>query len=523
MLIDEIIAGNARRTPHAVGWTFDHRPWTWDEIDRRISAQADGLRALGLEPGDRVALFSENSHVLAELYFALPRAGLVAVPVNPRSVKNEIDFLLTDVGARAFIVAPEFVPRLGDLKSLPLTVDFLIGTGREAKLHYDLEELMTAQRSGCAVSEHCSFPMRAIKYTSGTTGSPKGCISSQNQFLFNLQHYLINMPMDSEDRCLLALPMAAGVGIYLLSSYAYAGAQTFICERFKAAEFLDAIEHHRITRFYAVPTMLNALVAEQKRAPRDLRSLRFVGYGGQAAARVTILQAMETLGCDLYQTFGASEAGGFITYLGPADHRAIRDGRPTAADTLGRAIMPCGREVQGFHVRIVDADFADVGPNEVGEIVIHSDSTMTGYWNRPEQTAEVLAGDWLRTGDMGRKDDDGMIYVVDRKRDMIITGGLNVYSLEVENVLYQHDDVLEAAVVGVADDCWGERVEAFVVLKRGSEDAVHDLQKLCDRMLASYKRPKGYTVLAELPKTSSGKIRKIELRNWNGPVVIPSS
>lgn len=510
MWTDELISGNARRRPQAIGWTYGNRSWSWSEIDKRIDAQVNALTALGLEQGDRVAVFTENSHHLAELYFSIARAGLVAVPINPKSVRHEIEFILEDVGARVLVTSQAFVPRLGALGSLADKVEHLVGFTAEAGLPLCLEHLMV-QTQDTPPHQSC-HSIRAIKYTSGTTGTPKGCVSSHDQFLFNLRHYLIQVPFTADDRCLLVLPMAAGVGIYLLSTYVYVGLETLILDRFRAAEVLDAIEGHRITRFYAVPTMLRAMVDEQRRQPRDLSSLRYVGYGGQAVAASTIFEAMQAFGCGFYQTFGASEAGGFVTYLFPHDHESIRELGASQADDLGRVIMPCGRETQGFHVRIVDDNRQEVAVGEVGEIAVRSDSNMEGYWNRPAQTAEVLSDGWLYTGDVGRRDPDGMLYIVDRKRDMIVSGGLNVYSIEVENVLSLHPAVREVAIVGVADDYWGERVEAFVAATEDQATLEPALRVLCEERLASFKRPKGYTFVPEIPKTSSGKIRKVELR-----------
>ena len=510
MLVDEITAGNARRKPDAVGWRLPEGAYTWREIDQRVNQIAHALLDLGLTPGDRVAFMSENNALVAALYFAVPRAGLILVPINPLSVRREVEYILGDVGARAIIISGAFVERLSPVSSLDAPI--ILGMEAGCGLPETLEALAAkAAPTPPDVKTH-DHAIRAIKYTSGTTGVPKGCISTQHQFLINIINYLAQIPYAPQDKCLLCLPMTAGVGIAMLTAYSYMGLETIILPRFTAAGVLDAIEKHGVTRMFAVPTLLAAMVQEQMRQPRDLSSLRLIGYGGQAAATSLILHVMDSLGCGLYQVFGASEAGGFITYLRPEDHLKLRDGGPTQEDALGRTIVPCGREVQAFHIRITGPDRKDVPEGEVGELTVKCDSNMSGYWNRPEQTAETLVDGWLYTGDLACRDGEGLIYIVDRKRDMIVSGGLNVYSSEVESALQEHPDVAEAAVIGVADPYWGERVEAHIVPRGGAQVSAEDLFAFAAERLASYKRPKGYHFHESLPKTSSGKLRKVELR-----------
>jgi acyl-CoA synthetase (AMP-forming)/AMP-acid ligase II len=512
MLVDEIIAGNARRRPGAIGWRFGERALSWREIDERVNRIANALLALGLASGDRVALLSENSHQLAELYFAIPRAGLIVVPINPLSVRREIEFILGDVGARALLVSGRFVDRLQPVGELAASVEHVLGIEAAAALAETIEHRLAAAPATPPPVRTTQDSVRAIKYTSGTTGTPKGCISTQHQFLINIINYLVQMPFTQEDRCLLCLPMTAGVGIAMLTAYSYLGLETEILPRFNAGQVLDTIAQRRISRFFAVPTLLAALADEQAARPRDLSSLRLIGYGGQAAATSLVLRVMDVLGCGLYQVFGASEAGGFISYLMPEDHERLRDGHHSRIDSMGRRIVPCGREVQAFHLRIVDASRNELPNGEVGELAVFGDSNMSGYWNRPEQSAEVLAGGWLYTGDLALRDDDGLIYIVDRKRDMIVSGGLNVYSAEVEAVLTEHAAIAEIAVIGVPDPYWGERVQAYVVLREGWSVTEEMLLAFAAERLAAYKRPKRFVFVASLPKTSSGKLRKVELR-----------
>ena len=512
MLIHELIEGNARRAPEALAWQYGERRRTWAQLEERTARIAANLASRGFRCGDRIALFSENTDRLAELFFAFARCGVIAVPINPRSVLREVQFILSDVGARGLIVSARLAPRLASEPGAPirLDLDLLAGAGEGHGCPVDVSELYAPAPAIAPVDD--PDLIRSIKYTSGTTGTPKGCISTQRQFLSSLQNYLARMPFQDDDRCLLCLPLTAGVGVYLLSAYAYRGLPTILHERFDAELFLDEIERSRITRFYAVPTILSALVAAQTVKPREISSLRYAGYGGSPAAFALIKRGMETLGCGFYQTFGSSESGGFVTCLTPEDHRRLVRENAAVPDSAGVGIMPCGREMQGVGLRLVDEAGQDVAAGRVGEIQVRSDSTMSGYWNHPEHTTEALRDGWLRSGDLGVRDRYGFLSVVDRKKDMIISGGFNVYSSEVESIIERHPSVAKVAVVGKPDPHWGETVMAFVVRHAGAKCSTGDLARLCETDLASFKRPRTFKFVRTLPETSTGKIRKAELR-----------
>ena len=512
MLIYDLIEGNARRVPNGLAWQFGDRQHTWAEIEERTARIAANLAARGFRAGDRFALFSENSDYLAEFFFALARCGVIAVPINPRSVLREIEFILSDVGARGLFASAKLAPRLAPEPGAPvrINVELLVGAGEGHRCPVDVSELYAPAPPSRPVED--PDLIRAIKYTSGTTGSPKGCMSSQRQTLFSLQSYLIQMPFQDDERCLLSLPMTAGVGIYLLMAYAYKGLPTILHEKFDADMFLDEIERSRITRFYVVPTIISALVNAQTNKPRDTSSLRYAGYGGSPAAFALIKRGMEALGCGFYQTFGSSETGGFVSCLKPEDHRLLVRENAGVSDSAGVIIMPCGQEMQGFRIRLVDDAGGDVPVGAIGEIWVRSDSTMSGYWMRPEQTAEALCDGWLKSGDLGVRDKYGFVSVVDRKKDMIISGGFNIYSSEVESVIERHPGVAKVGVVGKPDPHWGETVVAFVVRHAGAQCSAEELAQLCETGLASFKRPEKFLFVDALPETSTGKIRKAELR-----------
>lgn len=513
MVVGDLIEGNARRCPEKEAWTFADRSWTWSRANERANRLANGLLGLGLRHQDRVAFLSYNSHRLAETYFGLAKAGLIAVPINAKSVSREIAYILQDVGAAALLISREFVPRLTPIEPVLKDLRCVIGLDEGHGLAVDYEDLLSASPPAPPPSRVAEDDVRAIKYTSGTTGFPKGCISTHKQFLSNIANYLQHLPFTPEDRCLLALPMPAGVGAYMLVAYAYRACHTFILERFHPDQVLDAIEREHITRIYVVPTMIAALVSEMNSRERNLSSLRLLGYGGSPAPVALIRSAMEVLGCPLYQSFGASETGGFICFFTPGDHERKIRSASGPSELWEKQVTPCGRESQGFHIRIVDAEGNALPTGEVGEMTVRGDSIMSGYWKRPEETREVLREGWLFSGDLGKIDEEGYLHIIDRKRDMIISGGLNIYSAEIESVIQEHPTVSEVAVVGISDPYWGETVRAFIVPRPGKVCRAEELGKFCAENLASYKRPQSFVFLEELPKTSSGKVLKYELRS----------
>ncbi len=509
--LHHLIAAHAQTHPDRPAWEFAGEWRSWSQAHERVQRIAGGLRRLGLQAGDRVAVFGENSADLAELFIALGAAGLVAVPVNPRLVRSEIAYMCAEVQARCLVVTAALAPRLEarDAESA-LDVPLRIGLGDGHGMPIDWSELLKASDGVTDATDLDAI--RAIKYTSGTTGTPKGCISTHRQFLGSLEVYLRTVPFRPDDRGLLALPLTAGVGMYLLAAYVMAGIPTVIHARFDAGQFLEAIARHRATRFYGMPTMIGALAHAQAAQQHDISSLRLVGYGGSPAAMDALRHAAAHLHCGFYQTFGASEAGGFITYLLPERHAEILARKRGTASAFGKDVVPCGTAAETVELRVVDAHGNDVPDGDAGEMWVRTGSLMSGYWNRPVDTAEALQDGWLKSGDMVVRDTDGLVSVVDRKRDMIISGGYNVYSSEVEATLQRHPGVAEAAVVGVPDAYWGESVVAFVTCAPGHAFDEQGVSMLAQRHLAGYKRPRAIFLAPTLPKTSTGKIRKTELR-----------
>lgn len=509
MQIGEILAGNARRCPQRLAWKFDGRSWTWSQANERVNRLANALCAKGLKAQDRVAFLADNSHRLAELYFALAKANLIAVPINSRSVAREIDYVLRAVDARAFFVSRNLEIRLNGMSTDLSNFACVAGIGEGHGRAFDYEEMLAGAGADEPPADFPRTSIRAIKFTSGTTGAPKGVISTHHQYLLSTFNYLLQSPLAEDDRCLLALPMTSGVGVQMLTAYCYRSCPTLILPRFDAGTVLDAIERGRVTRLYVVPTMLAALADAQGARRRDLSSMRLIEYAGGPAPISLVRRASDALRVPLSQTYGSSESGGQLAILPVADHERLlaASGSRRASESL-----PFGRESPGYHIRILDDEGREVPDGEIGEMVVKSDALMSGYWNQPALTAEVLRDGWLYTGDLVRRDAEGFLTIVDRKRDTIASGGFNVYSAEVEAVLSEHPAVSEVAVIGEPDDYWGEVIVACVVPNERSACDEVGLRQFCEQNLAGYKRPKRFRFMSALPKTSTGKVRKVELR-----------
>ncbi len=515
MLLGDIVSGNARRVPHRTAWIFHDQTWTWDATNRRINRAASALKGLGLEFQDRVVIVANNSVRLLELVFGLGKMGIVAVPMAPRSVWREIEFVLNDVEAKALFVDPD----LGRaLEGAPADIGAhlkLVGIGPGHKLPLDFDALLEGGTEAEPEFRFSEDAMRTIRFTSGTTGTPKGCIGTHRTMLASIYSDLsFCPPVQADDRGIMPLSVATGLGLNTLAVFAIKGIETVMVDRFDAGTVLDLIERHKVTRLSGVPTMITLLTEEMKVRPRDITSLRVIGYSSAPIAVSAVRDALRYLGCDFFQGYGSTETGGRVTYLSPEDHRRCAAAGPESGmeDVLGRNVISAGREMPGAEIRLVDDNLVPVPEGEVGELMVRSDLTFPGYWRKPEQTAQVLRGGWLLTGDLARRTAGGDYYIVDRKRDMIVSGGYNVYSVEVETVLLTHPEVAEAAVFGVRDATWGETVWAAVTPRPGCSPDPAALDAHCKSNLSTYKCPRHFVFIETMPRTSTGKIRKVELR-----------
>jgi long-chain acyl-CoA synthetase len=489
----------ARLLPERPAVSDERHTWKYRELAERVARLAGGLRARGLVPGDRVLLSLENCGEFVELLFGCWAAGLCAVPANARLHPREVEYIAGNSGARLLVATPALAEALAPLAGSVDTLEAVVST-RTA----EYEKLLAAEpvrpRSGSATDRAWLF------YTSGTTGRPKGAVLTHRNLLFASQCYYADIDrLDERDTHLLAAPVSHGAGLYALP-FLLKGGHQVVLPHFTVGDILGAIARHPNVSFFAAPTMLTRLAHAPEVAAADLVNLKTIYYGGGPMYVADLEKALGLFGPRLYQLYGQGESPMTITGL---DQRMHADtGHPRWRERLGSTGVPR----TGVLVKVVDDNDDELPPGEIGEVLTQSDCVMEGYWQNPEANAETLRGGWLHTGDLGSMDADGFLTLRDRSKDMIISGGSNIYPREIEEVLLRHPDLVEASVVGRPHPDWGEEVIAFIVKKPESDVAEAALDKLCLDHIARFKRPRQYRFLHALPKNNYGKVLKTELR-----------
>jgi acyl-CoA synthetase (AMP-forming)/AMP-acid ligase II len=438
----------ARRLPQQPAVSDDHRSWTYAELIKRIARVAGGLRAYGLAPGDRVLLSLENCGEFFELLFGCWAAGLCAVPANARLHPREVEYIAENSGARLLVATPALAEALAPLESSVASLERVIATRSGV---YDA--LFAAGEPLCP--EPGAPTDRAwLFYTSGTTGRPKGAVLTHRNLLFMSQCYYADIDLlDERDTHLLPAPVSHGAGLYALP-FLLKGAHQIVLPHFDVPAIIDVVQRHRQVSLFAAPTMLTRLVQAPEVAAADFANLRTIYYGGGPMYVADLERALEIFGPRLYQLYGQGEAPMTITGLPQRLH--ADSGDPRRRELLAS----CGYPRSGVVVRVVDDDDRKMPPGEIGEVITRSDCVMDGYWQNPEANAETLRGGWLHTGDLGSMDEDGLLTLRDRSKDMIISGGSNIYPREIEEVLLRHPDLVEVSVVGRPHPDWGEEVVA---------------------------------------------------------------
>jgi long-chain acyl-CoA synthetase len=468
---------------------------TYAELGTRCRRLAGGLRALGLGRGDRVGVIGLNSDRYLELYLGVPAAGFVLVPVNSRLAPAEMRAILSDAGVSVLFADADYPGAAGVKQVLTMPADY--------------EDLMAAADEAGESSQPrpAENDLAALFYTSGTTGAAKGAMHTHRTLVASALHFMATWPFDRQTRWLVASPMFHTGGIIGTLATVWAGGTHVIMPRFEPDLAVDLIEREEITHTLLVPTMLAAAANAQLARPRDVSSLRYLSHGASPISAETLRKARRAFpGAELLHVYGTTEATPITTLL-PHEERILDTPR----------IRSCGQPATGVEVRIVDSALADVKPGAVGDILVRSASVMAGYWRKSEATAEVMQGDWYLTGDLGYQDDEGYLFLVDRAKDMIVSGGENIYSTEVEDALGSHPAVEEVAVFGVPDPRWGESV--YAVVYAGQPVTAEELVAHCRQQIAGFKVPRHVELRTEpLPKSAAGKILKRELRDphWAG-------
>ena len=486
---------------------------TWGELAGRVPRVGHALETVaGLAKGDRVAVLSRNRIEYMEIYLACALRGLVLQALNWRLSEPELTEILRASPPSAVIYDPEFAAPIGALKR-SVSCDHWYGWDEHGGAS-PFEDLLAAAPEvppgGVADRADGDDPFVAV-YTGGSTGVSKGALHTHNTALGAMANNTVGEGVVAGDKFLLMGQMFHSP-VILAINYLSHGCPV-VMVNFKAEVALQAMEEERITASMGIPIMFQSMLAAMRERSYDLSALSHVQYGGSPIAESVTLEMIEALGCRLLQCYGRTEELA-ITFLSPEDHfRAARG--------IDRhRLASCGRPAWLTRVRLLDADdnLLPIGSDQPGEVIAKSPATTIGYLGRPDLTAEATYGDgWLRTGDLGRMDRDGYLYIVDRAKDMIISGGENIYPAQVELAIHRHPAVLEAAVVGVPDDHWGESVLAYVVLKPDHHVDAADISATVANHLGSYQKPKLVEFLSELPRTSAGKIAKSELRERARP------
>jgi acyl-CoA synthetase (AMP-forming)/AMP-acid ligase II len=492
---------------------FGNRRISFGEMDKRVNRLARGFMALGLTPGHKVGLLLNNSLEAVECLLAVPRAGLTFVALNARHTAAEHAYVLQDAGVDAVVVGSEFLALLHPVLAALPALRFVIVVGTAQCGHLPYERIVEGQPDTDPGVEVDEDAIERIHYTSGTTGRPKGAVSTFRIAHNRMMNVLVNLdhPILPTDVNLNVGPLTHAAG-FMMSIYYVRGASNIILSGFDPEETLRTIQRERVTSVLLIPTMLYRILTLPGLSSYDLGSVKRVWYGTAPMAPDRLQQGIALFGPVFRQNYGLTEAPQPITYLAPEEHGL--DGTPEALRRLSSA----GRPALGVELAVVREDGAPVTPGEIGEIVIRTDKLFKEYWKMPEATAEAFRGGWFHTGDMGTLDEEGYLYIMDRKNDMIISGGFNIYPREVEDVLMSHPAVAEAAVIGVPDDIWGEAVKAFVVLKKGAAASDSELIGFCKSRLASYKKPRSVVFVGDLPKNPYGKLLRRELKDrcWKG-------
>lgn len=488
---------------------------TWGEFARRTYKLAGALHKLGIGDDDKVAILMLNSHRYLELFYGTFAAGGVAVPLNIRLAPPELVYQINEAECKVLVVDDTFAMMLPAFEGKIPTVRHIVyaapGEAPPALLSY--EAILEQAEPLTKVADRGGDDVAGIFYTGGTTGRPKGVMLTHDNIMANAQNGLIANRGTCDDIYLHSAPMFHLADCSATFGLTLAGAVHAFIPFYEPTRMMEAIQKHRVTLALMIPTMLNMVLNHPDYDKYDLSSIRVISYGASPIPAALLRKALDKLPADFIQGYGMTELSPLCAMLPPDDH--VRNPNPLQEKRLRSAGIP----IYTAEVRVVDENDNEVPRGTIGEICARGPMVMKGYWKQPEATAEALRGGWMHTGDAGYMDEDGYIYLVDRTKDMIVTGGENVYSVEVEAALYEHPAVLEAAVIGIPDGEWGEAVHAVIHFKPGKSATAEELQHHCHALIANYKCPKSISFSEhELPKSGAGKILKRDLRKpfWEG-------
>ena len=510
--LGDIIEIGAAKFRDRTSLTYDGRAFSFGEQRSRIYRLANALYGMGVRRQHRVAILAQNSNAYVEVYAAGEVSGYITVAINYRLAPSEIEYIVKDSAPSVFIFDEEYAAIAGDIRASYPGIEHSIVIGKGGLAGAENYETLLAKSSDDTPRLRARpTDIAYLIYTSGTTGRPKGAMLDHAGQLGFIQMQAIEMSLRSTDTMLLVMPFYH-IGAkcnYLMTSFV--GASVVLHRAYAIRAISADIKRHKVTTVHLAPVMVKDLLDLPDFNKADYASLRLMQYASGPMAVAQLRAAIAAFGPILTQIYGMTESGlGTILH----SHQHVLDGPPEWVRRLGSA----GQEALGYRIRVVRPDGSDCAPEEQGEIWVKGPGVMAGYWNNHPATLDAIEDGWMKSGDIGAFDKDRFLFVLDRKKDMILSGGENIYPREVEEALYSHPAVAEAAVIGVPDSRWGESVKAFVVVAPGKTVAEGDLIEHCRKHIASYKKPKSVEFVAELPRLPNKKIDKKQLRapHWAG-------
>jgi len=532
MVLTETLAKALKLFPQKRAIVCGNKHWTYQEFCSRIHQLSRCLKGFGLKKDDKVAILHPNCHTFLEAYYAIPQIGAISVPINTRLSPREIAFILQDSESKVLIADVMFKNQLDPIQKEIRGIKKILWTGedpgnssppdphgRTRKNHsvdLNYEKALQQEDAGALPAPPTNGEdIAQIYYTSGTTGRPKGVMLSHKNVTTHAIGTIAELHLTDSDVWVHVAPLFHLADAWATWAVTWVGGTHVLVREFDARAVLETIQREKVTLTNLIPTMLNLMVNHPDTGKFDYSSLRVLLSGGAPIAPEVVRKVVKTFKCDYIQTYGMTETSPYLTLSILKEHL-----RKLSDDDQLRFKSKTGREFIGVNLKVVDEQGKEIKKDEkeVGEIIVKGDIVTKGYWKLPEETKKSIKEGWLYTGDMAVIDEEGYVTIVDRKKDMILTGGENVYSTEVENVLYMHTAILECAVVGIPDQKWGEAVKAIVVLKPGQRATEQEIIQFCKGKIAHYKAPKSIDFVDALPRTGSGKIHKKNLRDkyWEG-------
>ena len=509
MIVGEMLTRNANKFPEKKAIVSGDVSLDFNTLNKRVNGLANALMKKGLEKGDRIGVLAHNCHQFIELYFAAAKVGGVFCPYNSHLKQREIKDIIDYSSPRFLFVGHDFCGMISSIKNKLNSIEnFVCLQKSDLSFMEDYEAILTQGNIGEPAIRVMEDDVQSIFFTAGTTGKPKGAMRTHRHLLSNAIASAIDLKVGYDEQVLITFPMYHVACEDNIVRHSFLPNTFHIIKEggFDPDEVLGYIEKERISRVQFVPTMIHRLIQMPDVGKYDLSSLKLILYAGSSMPVELLKKAITVFTCGFAQLYGQTESGPFTTVLRPEDH--ILDGTEKKITRLASS----GKPALNYEIRIVDENDNDVPMGEVGEIIGRSEAMTIGYWQMPDATAEKLKNGWLHTGDLGKFDEEGYIYIVERKNDMIISGGVNIYPREIEEVIYKHPAVSEVSVIGLPDEHWGEVVKAVIVLKKGGSVTESEIIEFCGKHLAGFKKPKSVDFWEDLPKSSTGKQLKKDIR-----------